>query len=562
MTPSRTNAPRTLIIGLDGATFDVIDPLVRGGFLPTFERVMRGGARAALSAFPDMNSAAAWSSLVTGYNAGEHGIFHFDPNWHRLSQRGIKTRPALGADRRRDPFWRVLSRAGKRVGVINVPLSYPADTLNGFMLAGMDTPGVHSKGFSFPPLLYEELRAQGIAYEIDTLNLARLAERDPYRLPAQIQRMTDARGRAMLYLASAKEWDVMMGVFVAPDRVQHFFWHDEDAGADSPSWRPLRELYQQLDGFLARVLSEMDAKTSLLIVSDHGFGRKRGALHSLNEVFARWGLLRDSEHTRDPQGALLAKALAYGRRFLPSSLQYPLARLFPQAHLRALTAGGFSKIDWGGTKLFADPDGWGVYINLQGREPEGVVPPDEYETLRQHARARLLELRDGETNRPLLRAVHEREALFHGPFLERAPDLMLEWDFEAVGDAVTYEDDGGRVVVGQIRHSSSDEKWKGTHRPDGVLIAYGAPIRQAHVLSRATLYDVAPTILHLQGQSLPAGMDGRVLSELFTPEFLREHPIRHSELPAPPALDPGVPLDQDLDRVTERLRALGYLDAE
>lgn len=553
------SALRTLILGLDGATFDLIDPLVNAGYLPTLAHVMHQGTRATLNAFPDMNSAAAWSTLVTGYNAGEHGIFHFDANWYRLSQKGIKTRPTLGADRKRDPFWRILSAAGQSVGVINVPVSFPADSLNGFMLAGMDTPGVHSRGFCYPASLHAELRAQGIAYEIDTLNLSQLAQQQPYQLPKQITRMTDARARTLLYLMARRSWDVLMGVFVGTDRVQHFFWQDETTDVNAPSWQPLRELYQQFDAFLAQALTRLESNANLLIVSDHGFGPKRGALHSLNELFARWGLLHYSAHIRDVRGTLLAKALQYGRRIVPAAMQYPLARLFPGLQLRAMTAHGFSKLDWAQTKLFADPDGWGVYINLQGREPEGIVPQSEYEALRQQARMQLLQLRDGETNRRIIRAVYDRETMFQGPFMERAPDLVIEWDFETVRDLLAYEKNGERIIVHPAQDSSSEGKWKATHRPDGILIAYGPHIQRDHIVSNVSLCDIAPTILYLQDQAIPVGIEGKVIGALFTSEFLETHPIRVSEaMKTPSSANPLSAPEMHL--VEQRLRALGYLD--
>jgi predicted AlkP superfamily phosphohydrolase/phosphomutase len=557
------NAPRTFILGLDGATFDLIDPLIRAGCLPTLQHLIQNGTRATLNAFPDMNSAAAWSSLVTGYNAGEHGIFHFDKNWYKLSQKSITPRPTLGADRQRDPFWCVLSNAGQRVGIINVPISFPADPLNGFMLAGMDTPGVHSQGFCYPASLYEELRSQGIAYEIDTLNLARLARQDPYHFPEQIKRMTDARARAILYLMDTRPWDVLMGVFIATDRVQHFYWHEENTEVHSPSWTPLRELYQQLDHFLADSITRLDSNTTILIVSDHGFGRKRRALHALNELLAQLGLLEYSEHTRDVPGTLLAHLLQQGRRIIPSSLQYPLSRLFPALHFRALTAGGFGNIDWSRTQVFADPDGWGVYVNLLGREPEGIVPVQDYDALLERMREILLRLRDGESGRAVVREVFKRDELFHGPHAQPAPDLTLEWNFETVGDSLVYKGEGQEILVRDTRHSSSDEKWKATHRPDGILIAYGAQIKRGATLSPASLYDIAPTILYLQGQSIPSGMDGTVLTDLFTPDFIEEHPItftatshEHAHAQQPDTSN------EDLHLVEQRLRDLGYLDSQ
>src|ERR1043166_9161730 len=107
------NKPRTLIIGLDGATFDLIEPLVRAGHLPALARLMTHGVHGSLQAWPNMNSAAAWSSMVTGYNPGQHGVYDFG---HAPQQRGHGWHPTTATCRRKDPFWRLLSAAGQRVG--------------------------------------------------------------------------------------------------------------------------------------------------------------------------------------------------------------------------------------------------------------------------------------------------------------------------------------------------------------------------------------------------------------------------------------------------------------
>ena len=117
--------PRTLVIGLDGATFDVIAPLAGGGRLPALARLIAEGAHGPLRAWPNMNSAAAWSSIITGYNPGQHNVYHF--GWAATPQRGQTFRPTTALDRTRDPFWRLLGAAGLHVGAINVPISYPAD---------------------------------------------------------------------------------------------------------------------------------------------------------------------------------------------------------------------------------------------------------------------------------------------------------------------------------------------------------------------------------------------------------------------------------------------------
>lgn len=143
-----------------------------------------------------------------------------------------------GIDRKKDPFWRLLSAAGKPVGVINVPITYPADQINGFMLAGMDTPGLNSPGFAHPSELRNELRSLGIDYIIDVPNLGIASKRDPHHLPESVERMIDARSRTVLHLMQSRPWEVLMAVFVAIDRVQHYFWPKDLSAVHSPDWNP------------------------------------------------------------------------------------------------------------------------------------------------------------------------------------------------------------------------------------------------------------------------------------------------------------------------------------
>lgn len=549
------NGSRTLVIGLDGATFDLLDPLVRAGDLPVVAGLVRRGAHGRLQCWPNTNSAAAWSSMITGSNPGQHGVYGFGS---AAPEPGRRYRPTTAGDRARDPFWRLLSAAGQRVGVVNVPITYPADRINGFMLAGMDTPAVGSAGFAHPPGLRDELRRAGIDYVIDVPNLAALRRRDPHRLPRVVERMVAARARAVLHLIRRHPWDALMAVLVAPDRVQHSFWPADGTSVDHPSWTPLRSLYRLIDAFLGEALALAGPDTTVLIVSDHGFGPRRPPMHSLNALFARLGLLRFREGPGRVPGRLLWHLLLHGRRIVPRSLQRPLAAAFPGLHLRAVAGHTLAGIEWSGTRVFDDGLGWEVSINLRGPRPEGVVPPDEYPRLRDQVREVLLGLRDPASGRPLVRAVQSRDELFHGPYSERAADLMVDWDYDALGDALAHPGLPEPIVEEWSR--GAGRGWVGSHRPDGIFIAAGTHVRAGTAVC-PTIYDVAPTVLHLQGHPIPADVDGRVLTEILTDEFLRSHPVRWDgpaggrRESARPVLAPG-----EERVVEERLRGLGYIE--
>ena len=551
------NTPRTLIIGLDGATFDLIGPWVRKGHLPALEKLMAEGIHGPLKAWPNMNSASAWTSMVTGHNPGEHSIYDFGD---ALPQRDSEWHPTTGADRQRDPFWRLLSDAGQYVGVMNMPISYPADPVHGFMLAGMDAPGTHSSGFAHPPDLLDELRRQGIHYILDVPDLGTSSQRDPYRLPGAVQEMMDVRARTLLHLMRTRPWDTLMAVFVATDRVQHFFWPEGETSPEGHRWAPIQDLYQRVDAHLNELLKHVDANTTVLIVSDHGFGPAQSTKQCLNQLFAHLGLLQHREGGVGLQSKLLKALLFQGRRVIPQRFQLPLAQAFPRLRIRAIDAQKYAGIEWSRTQVFSGLPGRNVRINLHGRQPEGVVPPEDYHLVREHVRNILMNLTDPDTGRRLVRTVHNREDLYHGPYTDQADDLLIEWEAGSLRNGICYDAEGKRIIIRAPEGNNTRRGLTGTHHSEGTFIAYGPHIKPGATIAGATLYDIAPTILYLQGHPIPTDMDGEVLTGIFTEEHLHHHPIRHTE-PTVARTQTAEDLDtRDIGKIEERLRDLGYIE--
>jgi predicted AlkP superfamily phosphohydrolase/phosphomutase len=546
-----------MIIGLDGATFDIIKPMVQAGFLPTFANLISQGVHGPLKAWPNLNSAAAWSSIVTGYNPGMHGVHDFGS---APPQRGYTWHPMTALDRKKDPFWRLLSARGKRVNIINVPISYPADPVNGFMLAGMDTPGLSSHGFAHPPELQAELDRQGISYIIDVPNLGDLSRKHPDQLPIEVKKMVEARSRTILYLMK-KPWDAFMAVFVAPDRVQHYYWPKEEFSLEKSEWAPIREIYQLIDSFLGDVLTRMDKDTTILLVSDHGFGSILEANRLLNHLFAKLGLLNFRQGPNRLQGRLLKALLLYGRRYIPYRLQYPLSRIFRKLHIQAVSESMFAGIDWSRTQAFASPHGGQVFINLKGRQPEGTVSSEDYPSLRETLRGILQDLIDPTTGIRVIKEVHLRENIFRGPHSDPAGDLVIEWNIEALGKALCSPTPGHQASVSISKDLRFFQEWTGTHRSFGIFIAYGPQIKKGETISTATQYDITPTLLYLQGHPIPNDMDGKVLTDIFTEDHLNHHPIQYSE---PPNIQWKVSADEldaeEKQKIEERLRGLGYIE--
>jgi predicted AlkP superfamily phosphohydrolase/phosphomutase len=348
--------------------------------------------------------------------------------------------------------------------------------------------------------------------------------------------------------------------------MQLFYWpQGREAPDDGPDWAPIRGVYQQVDRFLSNVLARVGQNTVVLVVSDHGFGPRRLASNCLNPMLARVGLLRfrADVRPRSPLGFLLR----WGRRRLPLPFQYLLAKRLPALYVRAVSQSKNPDVDWSRTQVFASLRGRSIWINLKGRQAYGIVPPEEYEALRQRVSELLLTLTDPATGRRVVRAVHRREDVFRGPYLDRAADLLVEWDEVIAGDGLAYPDGGQPVYARPQSRRVGEAGWTANHRSEGVFIAWGPGVirpgvtltESAHAASPVTHYDISPTVLHLQGLPVPADMDGRVLAEIFTEEYHRGHAVRIGQSGA--TADRTVGLEADEARlVEERLRSLGYLE--
>ena len=567
---------RTIIIGLDGATFDLIEPWVQAGLLPNLAGLIAEGVHGPLRAWPNLNSAAAWSSIVTGCNPGQHSIFDFGD----APPRGdAPWRPITAADRKQVPLWHYLNKGGQKVGVVNLPISYPADHLNGFMLAGMDAPRVGSPGFAHPPHLIEELRDHNIDYVIDVPNLAARRARDPLCLPASVKSLVETRARTILHLMEHHPWDVLMAIFTATDRVMHCYWPDTPVSDLGAEWGPIRELYRQLDAILGDILLRIDEETTVVVVSDHGFGPARDAKRCLNALFSQLGLLHYRSGGGPAQDRLLRQALLWGRKLIPASLQRPMATRFPVLRRRALQEHKFSGVDWDSTRAVAvSPEQ--VYVNSVGRQGEGPGEPGDCDTLRAYVRGVLLNLVDPATGERLVRDVRSRGELYTGPYSDIAADLTIEWEDTTVPAGLGYSGSEGEIALYPPERTDSIQR--GAHESEGILIARGPRIKKGSTVSGAHIYDIAPTLLYLQDQAIPEGLDGTVLTEIFTENHRNRHPVRtdeavpHASEPDAVQMDPAdsamsakssVPLEssvkldpRDARAIEDRLRGLGYIE--
>lgn len=556
MTNDNPPGQRVFVLGLDGATLDRIQPLLDQGKLPHFARLVAEGAHGPLTTTIPPVTAPAWSSFMTGKNPAQHGLYDF-----------MKRRPGTyypipvsSRDRAAPAIWDIAGAAGKRVIVLNVPVTYPPHPVNGYMITGMLTPNnAPDAECAYPPELMQELREHVGEYVIYPRKVYAKGRVDEFL--QELYYTAGQRIKAVRYLMRAKPWDFFMVVFNETDTIQHGTWgisdpqwHDYDPAEHQQYGDPINDYYVYMDGVLGEILDELDDDTTLFIMSDHGAGPVYHFLY-VNNFLERRGFLR---FRRNP--ITLGKVLLFRLGITARTVYKFLIRIGLGGLRRSMDKrrGGYAKlrrffvsfadVDWRRTQAYALGYIGQVFLNVQGREPEGAVAPAETDRVREEIIAALRQLQDPKTGEPLIEEVYRKEDIYHGAYMDIAPDIMFlprRLETIAFGD---FEFPSNTVLEPSYAISSH-------HRMNGILFAYGAGVRPGRRVEGAHIQDLAPTILHVMGLPVPADMDGRVLEEILETTRAVERG-RAAEGTGPGEFEYSA---EEEAQVVERLRALGYI---
>lgn len=550
-----------LIVGLDGATLDLLEPWLSAGELPTIAKLVEGGAFGPLRSVPNMHSAAAWTSMVTGRNPGKHGLFAFTGFTPDFEQTFY-----VGGDRSGDAIWDILSRQGRRVGIINVPMTFPVDPVNGVMISGLDAPQIGERSV-FPAELLDLYPLLRNGYESVPDVTYHLRAGRPDRAVRRWLEVEKLRTELCVDLLESADYDLFMVVCTVTDWAHHILWRYIDSQVPSYSQADaerygglMLQIYRQMDDMLARLLDAAGAEITA-IVSDHGAGRhQRGSFFLMDWLVQNQYLVfKDSVAARK---SWTERSIAYARRHIPAGLKRMLGKRI-RAQLRhvrqrAEFQAQFSAVDWARTRAFAQYKWHNVWINLRGREKHGVVEPGaDYDRLCARLKQDLLAWTDPETGQPVVDQVWHRDELYHGPYAERAPDFQILWKDDLVFSGYTGHADVVRRSVTEV-----EEFWTGDHRMDGVCILYGRNVAEGARLQDASIYDVVPTILYLMDEPLPCYLDGRVLSEAIDPLLWKAHPVTYDDSTVSLTSRAGddVLSAREQEVLEERLRGLGYIE--
>lgn len=532
------------------------------GYMPFLCRVEQQGALGTLETIYPPVTAPAWSSFMTGKNPGKHGVYEF---LHR--KRGtLEQIPVNAGMLGSETLWEMMSKAGKRMVVVSVPLCYPPFPVNGTLMSDFLAP-MGARDLSYPPELLKEVEDKFGEYLLYHKQV--YTQDNVGNVLAELEEHTEYRQRVAEYLLQRDAWDFAMVYFEGTDRLQHELWHVIDPTSPMHDKQEAaqyaertRNYYRVLDDDvrkLAELALRQDPETTIILMSDHGFG----AIHKFVN-FNIWLLKEGFLKLKQDIPTKLKHAL-FNLGMTPS-LGYKLSMNFGFANLR-LSQGmtnrnqildmvrrgflSFRNVDWARTRAFSSGNYGQIFVNLQGREPYGSVAPGDYQTVCDQISARLYALRDPQTGAPVVAKVYKQSDVFWGEFIDDAPDVVfsLAENYKALG---TLEFASNKIVEPAFGNS-------GDHRMDGFVGMLGDEIKRGVKIENANIMDVAPTILYLMGLPIPSDLDGQVLTAPLSDQLLMSAEILRGD--ALGARDQIVPdySEEESEEVKERLRALGYL---
>ncbi|MFQ5688124.1 MAG: alkaline phosphatase family protein, partial [Candidatus Scalindua sp.] len=543
---------KTVVIGLDGATWRVLDPLMERGMMPNLKRIIQGSAKGTLKSTIPPVTGPAWVSFATGKNPGKHGCFDFTYPTNSLVQ--LKT---ISSNRiRAKTFYEYLSENGKKTIFVNLPGSYPPRT-NDITITSLFTKGDQ---FIFPSDLVAEIpELQHYRLTPDMNLIMHNKTRDYINDIRQIEKNRFVCVKALF----EKNWDLFFVLFSGSDWIQHVVY-DKLVSGSLPNDHAAIAFYQELDNYLEWFLDNIDGNVNLLIISDHGFDTYQGTFY-LNEWLRREGYLKVKaqprtvvrQHRIDEEIGkardnrfkiikipLFVKGFLQGSEVL-NTLSTTLYRWLRDKLSLKLEVD--MCVDLANSAAYCTTNELnGIYINCKNRYSNGVVSTENYERLRSEIIEKLRKLAD-KNGKKLFKNVFPKEEIYEGEMILEGPDIVIELDGYITGanfpmKILEYEE----VIY---------------HHADGIFLATGPVFEKGKQIAEASLLDIAPTILYIMGMNVPEDMDGRVLFSAIKDDFVENNPVQFLQQPEPLPFSGNEPLDDcnDDELVIERLKGLGYM---
>ena len=530
---------KVLLIGLDGATFSILDPLMEQGVMPFLKQLIASGTSSELASVVPPLTPPAWTSLMTGRGPGSHGIFDFLSFEQSSGKRQLRVMDS--DDVACETIWSMVARHNLKATVLNFPMTFPARAISGNVVPGW-VPWRHLRLACYPKSLYEQLTtlpgfnpkelAMDMALEEKALEGCHKEEDYENWITLHIRRERQWFHVAR-HLMQHDPAQLTAVLFDGVDKLQHFCWRFLDPAllpASPSGWEQrVRALcldyYREIDQFMAELVAMSGPEASVVVASDHGFGPTVEVFY-LNAWLEQQGYLRWANTAQ-------------------------IEQKHPEMLGLGTMARRFYEIDWDKTTAYCPtPSSNGIYISPPTDDGKGV-PADRYESFRRDLAEALLNFKDPATGTPVVTQIWTKEEAFAGARGTSAPDLTLMLR------------DGGLVSIlpSEVLLKPRPEI-SGAHRPNGVFAAAGPGVRHGARIPSQSILDVAPLLLYQLGLPVPEDLEGKVNEALFEPAYLHSHAVRRGDstqaslesLDAPPA-DPYMEAE-----VIKQLQALGYME--
>lgn len=535
---------KILLIGIDGGSWSVLKPAFEAGQMPFLQSMCRNGVSGVLTSTIPAITPAAWGVFQSGRNPGQTGVFDFE-YWDKEQKRSF----FVSSDCLGQTVWDILSREGYRVGLINVPMTYPPRPVNGVVVSGLPTPSMDS-AFTYPQEIKEQLMLKFPGYHI--FNIQFISQNlidDPILLTEALCDIVRTRASAACWLLDSQAFDVFMVHFQANDVIQHMLWHYLDPRhpgfSGSLQMELFRRFYRVLDEQIQRVYAAFEKKNGAIdlacVLSDHGFGPhfKR---FNLGNWLVQEGYLSKPGTENTSLLKKMTRTLRVGtllKAFIPRDNVDRIENAVLKSRAGA----------WDRVRAFS-----------VGRSNEGFIYLLEHEPALRDVLAReiidkLQRLTDPDNGSNVVRAVYRKEDIYKGQRMNHLPDLIVDPE-EGYSFTGHYQADSGLFSMVQ----PSTDRHVGKHHKDGIFIFQGK-----HIVSRGTitasLYDIMPSLLYMLRIGIPGNLDGRILQEIFSDDFVKQNPpIMQDDQALKTDNGHGHTYsDEDEKNIEQRLRDLGYL---
>jgi predicted AlkP superfamily phosphohydrolase/phosphomutase len=530
---------KTLFIGLDGATFTVLDEMTRdlpevGITMPFLKKFMETGCRAKLRSTPNPLTPPAWVSIMTGRMPGSHGVYDFI----RAEEKGEDVYFTLSDSRDilTETIWSMASRQDRTVVALNFPITAPPRPGNGSMVPGF-VPWKHLRRNTTPPELYDRLKE---IPDFDPKELAWDFDREKQSL--EVMTEEDMENWVRYHIPRDQQWfkiaetllredspDLMAVLFDGVDKLQHQVWKFVDPALvptnPTPWEKRVRELcleyFRKLDGYIEKLVKLAGPDAQVFMASDHGFTATTEVLR-INAFLHEKGYLAWKE-TDDSEAA------------------------------QRREASWFANLDWEKTLAYCrTPSSNGITIRVAQNPGDPGVKPQEYETFRQKLIHDLESLKDPDTGERIIQAIYKREDVYSGVAMKEAPDLTL-----------VLRDYGFVSIRNILPVVEPRETPAGTHHPDGVFLAGGCGVKSGFKGELQNIVDVTATMIYSLGLPVPKDQEGSVAETFFTEDYLQSTPIvldGQTSLKKDTDSDSEAISDEEKEQIMAQLQMLGYME--